>query len=110
MHQAVEALSAALISPGVIKACALASRAYGVYADKPKRMIEQPVLGTLQGRIRATMTTQNINHPVLNEIDLTIPQETGVLPELQNSPIRRTQVARELAEKRRLLQEKGAQS
>ncbi|TPV68156.1 NAD-dependent aldehyde dehydrogenase, partial [Serratia marcescens] len=45
-----------------------------------------------------------------NEIGLTIPQETGVLPELQSSPIRRTQVARELAEKRRLLQEKGAQS
>ncbi len=110
MHQAVDALSKALISPDVIKACALASRAYGVYADNPMKMIELQVLGTLQGRIRATMATQNIDHPVLNEIGLTIPQETGVLPELQSSPIRRTQVARELAEKRRLLQEKGAQS
>lgn len=110
MHQAVDALSKALISPDVIKACALASRAYGVYADNPMRMIELQVQGALQGRIRATMATQNIDHPVLDEIGLTIPQETGVLPELQSSPIRRTQVARELAEKRRLLQEKGAQS
>ncbi len=96
MHQAVDALSKALISSDVIKACALASRAYGVYADNPMRMIEQQVLGTLQGRIRATMATQNIDHPVLNEIGLTIPQETGALPELQSSPAKRMQVIAEL--------------
>ncbi|WP_413714004.1 NAD-dependent aldehyde dehydrogenase [Serratia marcescens] len=110
MHQAVDALSKALISPDVIKACALASRAYGVYADNPMRMIEQQVLGTLQGRIHVAMAQQNIDHPVLNEIGLTIPQETGVLQERQKCPMRQRRRARELAEKRRLLQEKGAKS
>lgn len=110
MHQAVDALSKALISPDVIKACALASRAYGVYADNPMKMIELQVLGTLQGRIRATMATQNIDHPVLNEIGLTIPQETGALPELQRSPAKRMQAVAELKEKRQRLQQKGAKS
>lgn len=110
MSKAVDALSTALISPEVIKVCALASRAYGVYADNPMRMIEQQVLGTLQGRIRATMATQNIDHPVLNEIGLTIPQETGALPELQSSPAKRMQVISELKEKRQRLQQKGAKS
>ena len=100
MHQAVDALSKALISPDVIKACALASRAYGVYADNPMKMIEQQVLGTLQGRIHVAMAQQNINHPVLNEIGLTIPEETGALPELQNSPAKRMQAVAELKEKR----------
>ena len=110
MHQAVDALSKALISPDVIKAFALASRAYGVYADNPMKMIEQQVLGTLQGRIRATMATQNIDHPVLNEIGLTIPQETGALPELQSSPAKRMRAISELKEKRQRLQQKGAKS
>ncbi|CAI1058651.1 Uncharacterised protein [Serratia ficaria] len=110
MHQAVDALSTALISTDVIKACVLASRAYGVYADNPMRMIEQQVLGALQGRIRATMATQNIAPPELNEIGLTIPEETGVLWERQRCPMRQIRRARELAEKRRLLQEKGAKS
>ncbi|EMG9607296.1 NAD-dependent aldehyde dehydrogenase [Serratia marcescens] len=110
MHQAVDALSKALISPDVIKACALASRAYGVYADNPMKMIEQQVLGTLQGRIHVAMAQQNINHPVLNEIGLTIQEETDVLQERQRCPMRQMRGARELAEKRRLLQEKGAQS
>ncbi|HHK5840945.1 TPA: NAD-dependent aldehyde dehydrogenase, partial [Serratia marcescens] len=68
------------------------------------------VLGTLQGRIRATMATQNIDHPVLNEIGLTIPEETGALPELQNSPAKRMQAVAELKEKRQRLQQKGAKS
>lgn len=110
MHQAVDALSKALISPDVIKACALASRAYGVYADNPMKMIEQQVLGTLQGRIHVAMAQQNINHPVLNEIGLTIPEETGALPELQNSPAKRMQAVAELKEKRQRLQQKGAKS
>lgn len=110
MHQAVDALSTALISPNVIKACALASRAYGVYADNPMKMIELQVQGALQGRIRATMATQNIDHPVLNEIGLTIPQETGVLPKLESSPAKRTQVALELKEKSQRMQQKGAKS
>ncbi|MBE4974735.1 NAD-dependent aldehyde dehydrogenase [Serratia sp. X3] len=110
MHQAVDALSKALISPDVIKACALASRSYAVYADNPMRMIEQQVLGTLQGRIRATMATQNIDHPVLNEIGLTIPEQTGALQERQRCPMRQMQGVTELAEKRQRLQQKGAKS
>ncbi|BEN47699.1 hypothetical protein SMKC056_46450 [Serratia marcescens] len=110
MHQAVDALSAALISPDVIKACALASRAYGVYADNPMRMIELQVLVALQGRIRATMATQNIDHPVLNEIGLTIPQETGVLRERQRCPMRQMQGVTELAEKRQCMQQKRVKS
>ncbi|MBH3281258.1 NAD-dependent aldehyde dehydrogenase [Serratia marcescens] len=110
MHQAVDALNKAFISPDVIKACALASRAYGVYADNPMRMIEQQVLGTLQGRIRATMATKNIDHPVLNEIGLTIPEETGVLRERQRCPKRQMQGVTELAQKRQRLQQKGAKS
>jgi len=47
---------------------------------------------------------------VLNDIGLTIPTETGVLPELKNSPITRMKVARELAEKRQRLQQKGEKS
>lgn len=35
MSKAVDALSAALISPCVIKACALAKQAYGVYGNDP---------------------------------------------------------------------------
>ncbi|WMW62283.1 NAD-dependent aldehyde dehydrogenase [Serratia marcescens] len=110
MHQAVDALSKALIRPDVIKACALASRAYGVYADNPMKMIEQQVLGTLQGRIHVAMAQQNIDHPVLSEIGLTIPEETGVLPELQRSPAKSMQVALELKEKRQRLQQKGTKS
>ncbi|CAI1978936.1 Uncharacterised protein [Serratia liquefaciens] len=110
MGKAVDALSAALISPDVIKACALAKQAYGVYGNDPMKMIEQQVLGTLQGRIHVAMAKQNIDHPVLNEIGLTIPQETGALPELRSSPARRMQVVAELKEKRQRLQQKGAKS
>jgi cellobiose-specific phosphotransferase system component IIB len=110
MSKAVDALSTALISPDVIKACALASQAYGVYGNDPMKMIEQQLLGTLQGRIHVAMAKQNIDHPVLNEIGLTIPQETGALPELQSSPARRMQVVAELKEKRQRLQQKGAKS
>ncbi|BEM65848.1 hypothetical protein SME23J_48750 [Serratia marcescens] len=110
MHQAVDALSKALISPDVIKACALASRAYSVYADNPMKMIEQQVLGTLQGRIHVAMAEQNIDHPELNEIGLTIPQETGVLRERQRCPMRQMQGVTELAEKRQCMQQKGAKS
>ncbi|WP_273830614.1 NAD-dependent aldehyde dehydrogenase [Serratia bockelmannii] len=100
----VDAQSKVLISPDVIKTCALASRAYDVYADNPMKIIEQQVLGTLQGRIHVAMAQQNIDHPVLNEIDLTIPQETGALLELQRSPAKRMQVISELKEKRQRLQ------
>ncbi|EGT3595802.1 TPA: NAD-dependent aldehyde dehydrogenase [Serratia marcescens] len=110
MHQAVDAMSTALISPDVIKACALAVRAYGVYEGNPMKMIEQQILGTLQGRIYVAIAQQNINHPVLNEIGLTIPQETGVLPELKRSPAKRMQVALELKEKRQRMQQKGTKS
>ncbi|CAI0927570.1 Uncharacterised protein [Serratia quinivorans] len=110
MCQAVDALSTALISPDVIKACALAKQAYGVYGNDPMKMIEQQLLGTLQGRIHVAIAKQNIDHPVLKDIGLTIPAETGVLPELKRSPARRMQVALELKEKRQRLQQKWAKS
>lgn len=110
MHQAVDALSTALISPEIIKACALAKKAYSVYGDDPVKAIEQQLLGALRGHINVATAMQNIDHPVLNEIGLTIPKETGVLQERQRCPMRQMRGARELAEKRRLLQEKGAQS
>ncbi|MGN7974962.1 hypothetical protein [Serratia sp. 22264] len=74
------------------------------------KMIEQQLLGTLQGRIHLAIAQQNIDHPVLKDIGLTIPAETGVLPELKRSPARRMQVALELKEKRQRLQQKGATS
>lgn len=110
MSKAVDALSAALISPDVIKACVLAKEAYSVYGNDPMNMIEQRLLGALNGRIRIATALQSIEHPVLNDIGLTKPEETGVLPELQRSPMRRMQVAKELAEKRQRLQQKGTNS
>ena len=105
MCQAVDALSTALI-----KACTLAVQAYGVYGDNPMKTIEQHLLRTLQARILAAMTQQNIDHPVLNDIGLTIPEKSGVLPELEKSPLRRGRLATELKEKRRHIQQKGAKS
>ncbi|AKE12631.1 hypothetical protein [Serratia liquefaciens] len=110
MSKAVDALSAALISPDVIKACVLAKEAYGVYGNDPMNMIEQRLLGALNGRIRVATALQSIEHPVLDDIGLTKPEETGVLPELQRSPMRRMQVAKELAEKRQRLRQKGEKS
>ncbi|AYO39436.1 NAD-dependent aldehyde dehydrogenase [Serratia sp. P2ACOL2] len=110
MSKAVDALSAALISPDVIKACVLAKEAYGVYGNDPMNMIEQRLLGALNGRIRVATALQSIEHPVLNDIGLTKPEETGVLPELQNSLMRRMQVATELRAKRQRLQQQGVTS
>ncbi|MFN1149608.1 NAD-dependent aldehyde dehydrogenase [Serratia liquefaciens] len=110
MSKVVDALSAAFISPDVIKVCALAKQAYGVYWRDPQEMLEKRLLGALSGRVIAATALQNIEHPVLNDIGLTIPTETGVLPELKNSPITRMKVARELAEKRQRLQQKGEKS
>ncbi|CAI0951741.1 NAD-dependent aldehyde dehydrogenase [Serratia quinivorans] len=110
MSKAVDVLSAALISPDVIKACVLAKEAYGVYGNDPMNMIEQRLLGALNGRIRVATALQSIEHPVLDDIGLTKPEETVVLPELQRSPMRRMQVAKELPEKRQRLQQKGTNS
>lgn len=110
MRLAVCALSTALISPDVIKACTLAVQAYGVYGDNPMKTIEQRLMKTLQGHILAVMAQQNIDHPVLNDIGLTIPEKFGVLPELEESPMRRGGLATELKEKRRRIQQKGAES
>ncbi len=107
MHQAVDALSTALISPEIIKVCALAKKAYSVYGDDPVKAIEQQLLGTLRGHINVATAMQNIDHPVLNEIGLTIPKETGVLQERQRCPMRQMRGARELAEKRRLRKKKA---
>ncbi|WP_254611118.1 hypothetical protein [Serratia proteamaculans] len=73
-------------------------------------MIEKRLLGELSGRVIAATVLQNIEHSVLNDIGLTIPTETGILPELKNRPTTRMQVARELAEKRQRFQQKGAKS
>lgn len=110
MSKAVDALSEVLLSPDVIKACVLAKEAYGVYGNDPMNMIEQRLLGALNGRIRVATALQSIEHPVLNDIGLTKPEETGVLPELQNSLMRRMQVATELRAKRQRLQQKGEKS
>ncbi|TWY31888.1 MULTISPECIES: NAD-dependent aldehyde dehydrogenase [Serratia] len=110
MGQAVDALSQALISPEIIKACALAKKAYSVYGDDPVKAIEQQLLGTLRGHINAATAMQNIDHPVLNEIGLTIPEQTGVLRERQRCPMRQMQGVTELTEKRQRMQQKGAKS
>ncbi|CAI0846036.1 NAD-dependent aldehyde dehydrogenase [Serratia quinivorans] len=110
MDKAVDALDAALLSAEVVNACALAKRAYGVYWRDPRKMLEKRLLGALSGRVIAATALQNIEHPVLNDIGLTIPTETGVLPELKNSLITRMRVAKELAEKRERLQQKGEKS
>lgn len=110
MGKAIDALSAALISPDVIKACALAKQAYSIYGDDSLKVIEQRLLGALSGHIHAATVLQGIEHPVLNDIGLTKPEEAGVLPELQNSPMRRMQVATELKTKRQRLQQQGATS
>ncbi|WIJ65176.1 hypothetical protein OI978_04035 [Serratia nevei] len=47
---------------------------------------------------------------MLNDIGLTKPEETGVLPELQNNLMRRMQVATELRTKRQRLQQQGVTS
>ncbi|HFJ8955109.1 TPA: NAD-dependent aldehyde dehydrogenase [Serratia liquefaciens] len=110
MDKAVDALNAAILSAEVVNACALAKQAYGVYWRDPQEIIEKRLLGALSGRVIAATVLQNIEHPVLNDIGLTIPTETGVLPELKNSPMTRMKVAKELAEKRQRLQQKGAKS
>ncbi|MBO1503088.1 NAD-dependent aldehyde dehydrogenase [Serratia proteamaculans] len=110
MSKAVDALSEVLLSPDVIKACVLAKEAYGVYGNDPMKTIEQRLLGALSGHIHAATALQGIEHPVLDDIGLTKPEETGVLPELQNSPMRRMQVATELKTKRQRLQQQGATS
>lgn len=107
MGQAVDAMSQELISPEIVKACALAKKAYSVYGDDPVKAIEQQLLGTLRGHINAATAMQNIDHPVLNEIGLTIPEQTGVLRERQRCPM---QGVAELAQKRQCLQQKGAKS
>ena len=55
------------------------------------KAIEQQLLGTLRGHINAATAMQNIDHPVLNEIGLTIPEQTGVLRERQRCPMRQMQ-------------------
>ena len=110
MSKAVDALSTALISPEVIKACALAKQAYGVYGNDPMKMIEQQLLGTLKGRIHVAMAKQNIDHPVLQRY---WPDDTGRnrrIARTAKQPCRRMQVATELKEKRQRLQQKGAKS
>jgi hypothetical protein len=74
------------------------------------KMIEQRLLRALSGHIHAATIQQGIEHPILKDIGLTKPEETGVLSELRRSPLRRMQVANELKEKRQRLQRKGATS
>lgn len=110
MAQAVDALGKALLSADVINACSLAKKAYSVYHDNPMRVIEQSVLGALTAHVITATAQKNIEHPVLSEIGLTQPEETGVLPELRKSPFKRMQLATEIAEKRKKFKERGMKS
>ncbi|NIF22559.1 hypothetical protein [Candidatus Pantoea multigeneris] len=63
-------------------------------------MLRPVELTVLSGHIHAATALQAIEPQVLNDIGLTKAEETGVLPELQNSPMCRVQVATELKTKR----------
>ncbi|WP_241673399.1 hypothetical protein [Ewingella americana] len=57
-------------------------------------------------RIAAAMAVQRVEHPVLKEIGPIRPEASGVLAELQNSPMRRMQAVTKLAEQRLHLQQR----
>lgn len=110
MAQAVDALGKALLSADVVNACSLAKKAYSVYHDNPIRVIEQSVLGALTTHVITATAQKNIEHPVLSEIGLAQPEETGVLPELRTNLIKRMRIATEVAEKRKRFKERGMKS
>ncbi|MGA7588207.1 MAG: NAD-dependent aldehyde dehydrogenase [Rouxiella badensis] len=110
MGKAVDAFNAAVINTDIINACVLAQQAYGVYQDDTKEVIEKRLMGAFWGQLKVSMALQKIEHPVLKEISLQRPTASGVLKELQDSPACRMKVAKEVAEKRKALQQKGGKS
>ncbi|XQN38319.1 NAD-dependent aldehyde dehydrogenase, partial [Serratia fonticola] len=94
----------------VVNACSLAKKAYSVYHDNPMDVIEQRILKGLNAHVSAAMAQKNIEHPVLSEIGLAQPEETGVLPELRTNLIKRMRIAAEVAEKRKRFKERGMKS
>jgi hypothetical protein len=110
MTQAVDALEKVLLTADVVNACSLAKKAYSVYHDNPMSVIEQRVLGGLSAHVGAAMAQKNIEPPVLSEIGLARPRETGVLPALRDNPIKRMRLATEIAEKRKQFKARGIKS
>jgi len=110
MNQAADALGKVLLTADVVNACSLAKKAYSVYHDNPMDVIEQRILGGLNAHVSAAMAQKNIQHPVLSEIGLAQPEETGVLPELRTNLIKRMRIATEVAEKRKRFKERGMKS
>ncbi|PVD45719.1 NAD-dependent aldehyde dehydrogenase [Serratia liquefaciens] len=114
MDKAVEAIQVAVINDDVIKACTVAKQAYGVYRSFPMEVIEKRLMSVVSLLMTTHMmlntAKQPVLSPVLDEIGLIPPDAPGVSEKLQNSPAYRTQVVKELAEKRQRLQLKGAKS
>lgn len=95
-----------ILNTDVINACIVVARAYSVYLSNATEIIGNRLMKALGERITAAMAVQHVEHPVLKEIELIRPKATGVLMEIQNSPLRRTQAATEIAEKRLRLQQR----
>lgn len=106
MDNAVDEFTKLILNTDVINACVVAARAYSVYQSNATEIIGNRLMKALGERIAAAMVVQHVEHPVLKEIEPIRPKATGVLMELQNSPLRRTQAATELAEKRLRLQQR----
>ncbi|OMQ19987.1 hypothetical protein [Serratia oryzae] len=99
-----------LLTAGVVNACSLAKKAYSVYHDNPMSVIEQSVLRALTAHVITATAQKNIEHPVLSEIGLAQPEETGILPALRDNPIKRMRLATEIAEKRKQFKARGIKS
>ena len=95
-----------ILNTDVMNACVVAARAYSVYQSTATEIIGNRLMKVLGERIAAAMAVKRVEHPVLKEIVPIRPEATGVLMELQNSPLRRMQAATELAEKRLRLQQR----
>ncbi len=106
MDNAVDAFSKHILNTDVINACVVAACAYSVYQSNATVIIGNRLLKVVAERIAASMGVQRVEHPVLKEIVPRQPEASGVLAELQNSPIRRMQAATRLAEQRLRLQQR----
>lgn len=106
MDNAVDAFTKHILNTDVINACVIAAHAYSVYQDNATEIIGNRLMKALGVHIAASMIVQRVEHPVLKEIVPIRPEATGVLTELQNSPIRRMQAETELAEQRLRLQQR----
>jgi|GEM_PF-6698252 len=106
MDNAVDEFTKLILNIDVINACVVAARAYSVYQSNATEIIGNRLMKALDERIAAAMAMQLVENPVLKEIEPIRPKATGVLMELQNSPLCRTQAETELAEKRLRLQQR----